>query len=350
MNDVCRRALVAVAMMLAAVTGAWAQAADSETESLRLRIFSDASARTASEDGTGTFSVGGIDFFATSRPSPRVTLLAEVLFEPGADNAFVIDAERLMAEYRLAEQLTLGGGRFHTSIGYYNTAFHHGTYFETAIGRPAVFSFEDDAGPLPIHGVGAWIRGLFSTPRLGVRYVVEMSNGRPADRDVEHIQNVQDEDRHKAVNVAVAVLPQAVAGLEAGVSYYRDQPQLGGVQASEAILAGYVAYRTLGTEILVEGLRLRHAGNSVPTATNSRGFYAQVSHAVGRVRPFARYDRVRFSPADRFYAAYPDVNTPSVGVRFDPTEAFAVKVQLDRQLEPDASRRTVAAVQAAFQF
>jgi hypothetical protein len=44
-------------------------------------------------------------------------------------------------------------GRFHSAIGYSNTAYHHGTWLQTTTGRPLLFQFEDQGGILPIHNV-----------------------------------------------------------------------------------------------------------------------------------------------------------------------------------------------------
>jgi len=45
---------------------------------------------------------------------------------------------------RLSEHI---GRRYHTAIGYYNTAYHHSTWFQTTTGRPFLFEFEDKGGP-----------------------------------------------------------------------------------------------------------------------------------------------------------------------------------------------------------
>ena len=45
-------------------------------------------------------------------------------------------------------------GRFHTDIGYWNTAFHHGLWLQIPVERPHVLRFEDDGGLVPVHWVG----------------------------------------------------------------------------------------------------------------------------------------------------------------------------------------------------
>lgn len=53
----------------------------------------------------------------TSRLSGRFQVLAELVFEAGDDNAFVVDVERLLLEYSPGDYLRLGAGRYHTGIG-----------------------------------------------------------------------------------------------------------------------------------------------------------------------------------------------------------------------------------------
>ena len=52
----------------------------------------------------------------TSRLSGRFQVLAELVFEAGDDNAFVVDVERLLLEYSPGDYLRLGAGRYHTRL------------------------------------------------------------------------------------------------------------------------------------------------------------------------------------------------------------------------------------------
>jgi hypothetical protein len=82
-------------------------------------------------------------------------------------------------QYRTSQYLNLGIGRFHSSIGYYNTAFHQGEWFQTAIGRPFMYEFDDTGGPLPLQEVGitasgllpsgSWVCTMWSKSEMGER-------------------------------------------------------------------------------------------------------------------------------------------------------------------------------------
>ena len=95
-------------------------------------------------------------------------------------------------------------GRYHTSIGYYNTAYHHGKWFQTAVGRPFLFRFEDEGGILPIHNVGVSVQGRIPSGKLGLNYVAEMGNGRTSrSLDLSPVQNVVSEKNGKSINLAL---------------------------------------------------------------------------------------------------------------------------------------------------
>jgi len=169
--------------------------------------------------------------------------------------------QRLLLTYSFGDFLNVGVGRFHSAIGYYNTAYHHSTWLQTTTGRPFLFQFEDQGGILPIHNVGATASGRIPSGALGLHYVAEVGNGRSSRSPLnEPVQNVLDENNRKSVNFAVFARPDAVRGLQAGFSIYRDllapqnSPRIG-----ETIFAAHAVYVGLNLEWLNEALVLRHA-------------------------------------------------------------------------------------------
>ena len=161
---------------------------------LRIRGFNDINFR-AFQDGhaPNTFTIGQLDLFLSSRLTSVVNVIGEVVVEAGDDNAIGVDLERMLLQYAPNDRFSIGAGRYHTAIGYYNATYHHGNWFQTAIGRPFIFRFEDDGGILPVHGVGITVQGQIPSGRAGLKYVAEIGNGRrsrtPSD---EAVQNVAD--------------------------------------------------------------------------------------------------------------------------------------------------------------
>src|SRR5919109_1309194 len=122
---------------------------------LRMRGFGDITLHGDNHRGdTSSFSLGQLNLFVTSDVSEKFKFLSEIVFEAGPDNVVGVDVERMLLQYSPSDYFNLAVGRYHTAIGYYNTAYHHSTWFQTTTGRPLLFEFEDRGGILPIHNVG----------------------------------------------------------------------------------------------------------------------------------------------------------------------------------------------------
>jgi hypothetical protein len=95
---------------------------------LKLNVFGDVGFEANDKKGnvSNTFEIGSLDLFMTSRLSDRFSLLGELLFISSEDNTISPDVERLLLQYKQNDYFAIGVGRYHTSIGYYNTAFHQG--------------------------------------------------------------------------------------------------------------------------------------------------------------------------------------------------------------------------------
>src|SRR5437870_7988114 len=114
---------------------------------------------------------------------------------------------------------------FRQSLGYYNTAFHHGTWFQTAVGRPFFLDFEDGGGIIAAHNVGASIHGAIPSGKWGLGYIFEVGNGRsyvPPGQEENLVLNVKDDNDYKAFNLAFISKPDWLSGLQFGAGLYSD--------------------------------------------------------------------------------------------------------------------------------
>ena len=310
---------------------------------LRIRGFGDINLHGDNQKGdTTSFTLGQLNLFVTSDISERFKVLSEIIFEGGPDNiygvttgqknVFAVDVERYLVEYSQNDYFKLAAGRWHTAIGYYNTAYHHSTWFQTAADRPLLFAFEDRGGILPIHSVGVSASGLIPSGRLGLHYVAEVGNGRASRTPLteEPVQNVIDDQTHKAYNVALFARPEAVPGLQVGFSAYRDLlAPVNMPRIDETILAAHAVFVRPSFEWLNEALVVRHAPLGSGNTFNTPGFYTQLSKKFGSYRPYFRYQYVNASNAEPIF---PDIKLrqgPSVGIRFDASESVALKLQYD---------------------
>jgi len=300
----------------------------------------------------GSFALGQLDLFMNSALSDNTSVVGELVTEADDLNAFHVDLERLMVQFRPSDYLNIGVGRYHTAIGYYNTAYHHGTWFQTATGRPFLFRFEDEGGPLPVHGVGVTVNGRIPSGALGLRYVAEVANGRASRSPlVEPVQNTVDENNGKSYNVALLAQPDRLTGFQAGVSMYRDRLEPEGLpRIQQTILAGHVVYHGHGLELLNEAFALRHAP-AVGATVTTPAFYSQIARQFAqRATPYFRYEY--FNAPDR-ESIFGDIGLrkgPSLGVRFDVEPFAALKVQYDRTVRRHADPVNGFATQLAFTF
>jgi hypothetical protein len=286
---------------------------------------------------TSSFELGEFDMFATARLTDRVSALAEILFTSQSDNSIGVDVERLSLQYRQNDYFSATVGRIHTAIGYYNTAFNRGDYFQTAVGRPTLFEFDDQGGFLPLQDLGIVLSGQLPSGKLGLNYVFEVTNGRAYGANAEPAQNNADMNNSKAVNFGMSTKPDKVPGLVVGFSVRHDYlSDALNLHVSELLPVVYGVFVNSDYEWLNEAAYITHTlpGGAIFHTT---GFYSQFSRRFGHYRPYFRYDYVNSPANDPIYdnpielPVVERVNGPSVGLRWDFTRHTDFKLQYTRQ-------------------
>jgi hypothetical protein len=309
---------------------------------IKLIVFGDVGASVLSHVPS-TFEFGSLDLFMTARLSDKVSTLGEALFIAQSDNSVGVDVERLLLNYRPSDYFNVSVGRYHTWVGYYNTAFNKAAFLETAVDRPFFYQFDDTGGFLPMQDIGVNISGKIPSGKLGLNYVLEVGNGRAWGSNVEPAQNFQDANDSKSINGGLFVRPEKISGLQVGFSLRHDNLTVPGPPVGETIGTVHAVLTNGKYEILNEGVLVRHVQPSGPVF-NTGAFYSQWSRAFGNWRPYFRYQYFN-APSDDpvwLYAspnAYAPLyvtsfvgrlNGPSIGVRYDFTQHSALKLQFDR--------------------
>src|SRR5437867_8457218 len=272
--------------------------------------------------------------FIINRLCNKISLLGVLVVKNVLLCIFLVDFMLLLFQYTANDYFALSAGRYHTAIGYYNTAYHHSSWLQSAVGRPLVLAFEDGGGILPIHNVGLSATGRLPLSKLGLHYIAEIGNGRasrtPSD---EAVQNRTDENNGKAVNLGIYCRPQGIPGFQTGFSLYRDSLHPEGIgKIGQTIFAGHVVYQQSGLEFLNEAIVLRHAvqGGGV---FHIPAFYSQVSKRMGEVRPYFRYEYMNVPRAEPLYSDIGLRHGPVGGLRFDFNEFAAYKPEFFRDME-----------------
>jgi hypothetical protein len=94
----------------------------------------------------GNFYTGDFDLLLTSRITDKASVLAEIVFAEEPAQKFGVDLERVLFKYDYNDHLRMSFGRYHTAIGYYNTAFHSGSWLQTSADRPLIMEFANEGG------------------------------------------------------------------------------------------------------------------------------------------------------------------------------------------------------------
>jgi hypothetical protein len=304
---------------------------------MQFRGFSDI--RFAAYDhhaAPNTFALGQFNLFITSKLSDKFSVLSELVVEADPNNAVGLDLERLLLQYSPSDYFHVAAGRYHTAIGFYNTAYHHSTWLQTTVDRPFLFAFEDEGGVLPIHNVGLTSYGAIPSGRLGLNYIAEIGNGRASRSPLdEAVQNVQDENNGKSFNLGLYARPTSVRGLQAGVSVYRDtlHPDFTS-KIGQTIWAGHVVYQRPKFEFLNEAVAIRHAVNGGGTFVTP-GFYSQISRAWKSVRPYFRYEYINAPRLEPMFRDVGLIHGPVTGIRYDFSEFAAWKLEYNRVMRRD---------------
>jgi hypothetical protein len=329
---------------------------------LKLTVFGDVGAEGYNHN-PDTFLFGSLDLFMTARISAKASAMGEVLFIAQSDNTIQADVERLLFRWRQNDYLMASIGRYHSWVGYYNTAFNYGAFLETTTDRPFMYAFDDSGGVLPMQEVGVTVTGKIPSGKMGLNYVVEVGNGRAWGPGQQPAQNNQDGNNSKSINGGLFIRPEKISGLQIGFSLRHDNLTVPGPNIAETIATVHAVYIDTKYEILNEGLLVRHAELTGPVF-NTAAFYSQISRAFGNWRPYLRYQYFNAQNDDPVYIyATPSnyappaatgfvgrLNGPSVGIRYDFTEHSALKLQYSRISLRGFDTQNGVTTQIAFTF
>jgi len=328
---------------------------ESPTPKLQIRGFGNIDFLHHGDGTPNNFAVGELDFFTTSQLSEDVSVLAEVVFEPGDNDEPLIDIERYQIKYSPSDLFNVAFGRMHSALGYWNQTFHHGAWFQTTAFRPEIYHFEDEGGVLPVHEVGVQVSG---TKALGVpqlEYNVSVTNGRGIVRT--EVETFRDSNPAKAVNLWLGLTPRPRAGLKLGGALRFDMiPPNPANEArkhelKERIVSGFLAFERGRQELLAEVIRMRHEDAPNARTYTTLGYYVQAAYRFGRLKPYYRFDSVDHGAGDPFYGGGDDdIRRHTLGLRADPWIWVCIKLEFSHNDPAPGESFGAGALQVAFTF
>jgi hypothetical protein len=319
---------------------------------LTLQAFADVNAHVshAANHTHLDFNSDHFDLFGAGSHD-RVSLLSEVVFEVSDNNEFVPDVERLQLSYTFADWLRISAGRSHTSIGYYNDAFHHGAVFQLPTERPRTVRFEDDGGLIPAHFVGVHADGRVPVGTdMRLRYDVEVANSRGPTRDV--VVNAFDRLDAKAVNGRLRLeVPVAEGNVLVGVNALFDKiAEISGrPELSERMFGVHAVYQGPRLSLIAEGYLIRHSDPAGHDFDTRAGFVELGIRLPQDVTPYAVLERIDLPDGgDPYFTDEGSQTIATAGVRWLFAEATAVKLEASRAI--DTGTGTLFSAQFAFGF
>lgn len=302
----------------------------------------------------GNFYTANTVLLLTSRISDKASVLAEFEFEEEEAQAYSVSLERILLKYDYDDHLKMSFGRYHTGIGYYNTAFHSGAWLQTTADRPLIMEFAHDGGLLPTQAIGVSITGSVPSGKVGLNYIAEYGTSDTNRPDINGSGLTDDENNGNHINLGLFLRPDRLPGLQIGGSYYHDKVSNSETAFSprygQTIVNGHIVYVAHGMEFLNEGFLIRYTQLHTPVVFDTPAFYSQISRRFGKIRPFFRYQYINGGVHNPIHADVGLRHGPSFGARYDLNDYVAFKAQLDHTLRRGLPNLNGLHLQLAFTF
>lgn len=319
-----------------------------EDVSYKLGVFGDINYATKDRDRQHhSFYLGGFDLYGTANYE-GMTFLTELLIEFEGQEA-VVDMERIWIGYSFSDLFTLRAGRHHTSLGYWNRAYHHGKQLFVTVERPFVIAFEDDGGVIPAHIIGPEAEGRLLIGAINLKYEIQVGNGPIITGGKLAPNNSSDDNPSKEWVARLSGTLPALPGFTFGLSGTSFKIPQAANTINEKVAGLDISYISGELELLGEVFRLKNSDKE------ARLGYAQAAYNISEysVTPYVRYERMDVEDGDPYLDALggrKDRTQGIAGVRYDINERSSLKAQYRQDKEKDSDTKNVFEFQWAFAF
>jgi len=294
--------------------------------SLQIRGFGDVDFSATDQKGSVSgFNLGQLVLHLASPLSEKVSYFGEISFT-AQPTSYELSVERSIIRYDYNDYFKLSFGKYHTPLGYWNTAFHHGAWLQTTITRPEMIQFGGTF--IPTHFVGVEAEGNIPSGSLGLGYNVGLGNGRSSILSKSGDSGDSNDNRSWVANLYAR--PTRFYGLQLGASVYRDKltPQPGR-NFEEWITAADVVWTKEKPEFLAEYANVHHRDVLTLNTWDSQAFYVQLAYRLpwqqSKWKPYYRYEYIHKPEDDPTLVNVLDLSGSTFGVRYDITNYAAFK-------------------------
>lgn len=319
--------------------------------------------RTRDHRLSDTFAQGQFDLYGTQKIDPETKVFFELVFEDGGDG-YGVDLERLYISRDLTSNFAISAGRFHTPVGYWNTAYHHGALIQDTVSRPTFLNFEDGYGAIiPMHMIGIMGNGSIPTGGGSLDYDLMMGNSTSVNTDgvvggatqsTMDVNSTVDPSDKKVVALKVTYKLSAMP-LEVGAFVFNNPvvqsgsagsflgmtlPDYGGDLVSQRVVGGHFRYASSKFDVLAEDYNLSD-DSKVDSSGKSKAsaYFIQFGYRVtDQWKTMYRYENVDYSYNDPYFKL---MGTEEGGrhvldLRYDVSDTNALKFEVGR-FEPTNS-------------
>jgi hypothetical protein len=272
------------------------------------------------------FNLGQLDLHLASALSPKITYFAEMTFN-AHPTQYTVEVERSIIRYDYNDYFKISFGRYHTPIGYWNTAFHHGAWLETTIDRPSMVKVGGTFTPL--HFVGLLAEGNIPSGGAGLGYNVGVGNGR--GDTISRPGDAGDNNNNRAWVANLFARPTGLYGLTLGASIYRDKITLvNGQNYREWISSAYLVWTKGSPEFISEFDNINHRNILTNQVSNSNAFYVQFAYRLPwlekSLKPYYRFEYAHLPLSEQVFVIQ-DQGESIFGLRYDISSYAAFKTE-----------------------
>lgn len=352
-------ALTHTVLLLCACYGlasvSWAQSyevtsTDPAELAFRVMGFGDFSYLSREASDTDGFVIGQAVVHLTAALGESFSVFGE-FSATGKDSEYSIELERMIVKYDFSDAFKLSAGRYHTPVGYWNSAFHHGAWLQTTTSRPEMIRFGSKL--VPIHFVGMLLEGNLPVSSLGLTYKAGYGNGRHAN--IARAGDAGDLNGDKAWMLQISSRPKNLYGLDVGLGYYNDEVDLEtDPDVKENTISAYAAWTKEAPEIIFEYMHSEH--ESVVDSSDSGdvdAWYAQFAYRLqgeyNHWKPYLRLEHQEIDASDPLLGSE-GLNQEAgiLGVRWDFNPHAALKAEYRNEEFNNGGRENNFRVQISF--
>lgn len=314
-------------------------------------LFGEVDYRETDGDGDDGFLVGQLVGQLNVELDSKLSVFTEITATARQNEDFEFEVERMFVRYSFSDMYKLSAGRYHTPIGYWNTAYHHGSWLQTTINRPETMKFGSDV--VPIHFVGALLEGKLWESDFGYR--LGYGNGRC--EEINDPCDLGDDNGEPAYLAQIYYRPLNAVMLDTGITVYADTATPDdGPESDEIIVNGYLALQGDQPEVISEYTYAYHDRTDTDGPNGStNSIYAQFAYRLwGKAQNFKPYIRGEYLDVDDDDAllGYRGLDYQGItgGVRWDFSRYAALKAEVRSEEFDNQSRETSVWLQLSFVF